>query len=258
MEVTVEEYYSKSFTEEDRHNDSFGTIQELRTKEVILQYLKEGMSILDVGGANGVYSFYFADKGYDTSIVDITPRHIERVVELNNDRVKKLKGIHIGDAINMDLGRKYDLVILHGPLYHIVKKEDRLIMLKNIKRHLNKGGIVLGFAINRYAGYFYGVRSGAILNEEYRNSVLNEIKSGFRGLGPGWYFHKAKELEDEFLEAGYNVESVKSLVGQTWMLPEIENLIKAKDGLKLLLNLSRSMEDEVNIGQDLVCISRIE
>jgi hypothetical protein len=55
-------------------------IQKLRTKELLSRYLKDyPMSILDVGGARGVYAFYLADLGHSISLFDIVPRHIADV-----------------------------------------------------------------------------------------------------------------------------------------------------------------------------------
>lgn len=257
MLESVKSYYTNMYKEENRHNDPFGLIQELRTKEIIMGKLEEGMSVLDIGGANGVYSFYLADQGFQTSILDITPRHIDLVIERNKHVKNKLEGIYLGDAVNFSIDKKFDLIILHGPLYHITNRTTRTTMINNVKKLLNPGGKILGFAINRYAGYFYGVRSGMIMDSKYKTMVLEEVRTGYREKGTGWHFHKPDELLEEFKECGLDIIDIKNVSGQLWMLPNIDDLIKNEENLSEILCITRELENELNIGQDLVCIASV-
>lgn len=257
MGKKVEEYYTEDYVEKKRHEDPFGYLQELRTREIICNVLKPGDSILDIGGANGVYSFYLADLGFDTSLLDITPLHVEEVKKENTKRKNRLTDVYLGDAIDFSIDKKFDLIIIHGPLYHITDRDLRLRMLKNVKIHLKEGGVVLGFGIHRYAGLFYGIHSGKLLEPEYKKVVLDEVKTGYRSSGPTWHFHLAEELAEEFREAGYIPEKVVNVTGQLWMLPNIEEYISSDNGLKEILDIIRELESETNIGQDLVCISHL-
>lgn len=257
MSKTAKEYYTSMYKEEDRHKDPFGIIQELRTKKILMDNIQHGQSVLDIGGADGVYSFFLADNGYKTSILDITPRHIEIVKQKNSIRDNKLDEIFLGDALNFSTNKKFDVIILHGPLYHIIDKKSRISMLNNLKKLLNPNGKILGFAINRFAGYFYGVRSGAIMNSDYKTMVLDEIVTGIRTNSTQWYFHKPNELVKEFVEAGFNVIDTKSVTSQLWMIPEIEKLLKNDSKLDEVLEISGKLENELEIGQDLVCIAKL-
>jgi len=257
MTKNVINYYLNDYDEAMRHSDPFGVIQELRTKELIGRYLlNEGMSILDVGGANGIYSFYLADLGHDVSLLDIAANHVEQAIEINSKRTNKLQGIILGDVQTFESTEKFDIIILHGPLYHIVKREKRINVLRRMKNILVSKGVILGFVINRFAGYFYGVRTGNILNREYRELVQEEIKTGIRKKAPGWYFHKPAEIQAEYQEAGLNVTAVKSVVTQIWMLPEIEIKISTSEGMKNVLDLAKEAEDHVEIGQDILCVGK--
>ena len=258
MNNNLIEYYVNKYDEGLRHRDPFGVIQELRTRELILRYLREeSMSILDVGGANGVYSFFLADLGHHVSLLDIAPNHIEKAEQLNAERDRKLEQILLGDAQTFETQVKYDLILLHGPLYHLMERDKRIAVLQRMKQLLKKNGRILGFAINRYAGYFYGVHSGAILKEPYRQIVKEEMKHGIRNKTPGWYFHTPTELTAEFEEAGLTVTASKSVTTQVWMLPDIETMIQDGDGLRLILQLAQDAEDAVQIGQDLLCVGEV-
>lgn len=252
----VIDYYTTDYNEDNRHKaDAFGIIQEYRTKELISRYLHlSKMTVLDVGGANGVYSFYLADQGHTVSLLDIVPSHIEKVKFLNEKRASQLKQIYLGDARDFSVSEKFDMIILHGPLYHIVDLKERIDLLRNMKARLNPDGVILGFGINRYAGYFYGVRSGNILDKSYRETVLKEVKSGYRNKEPGWYFHKDEELIKEFKEAGLSVRDIKSVTTQLWMIPGIEDRINDPHFLEEIMEIAMLTEDETAIGQDLLCV----
>jgi 2-polyprenyl-3-methyl-5-hydroxy-6-metoxy-1,4-benzoquinol methylase len=257
MSNSVIEYYTNNHNEAMRHNDPFGIIQELRTKELISRYLNDSaMSVLDVGGATGVYSFFLADLGHKVSMLDIVPNHIEHVENLNCKRDTKLHSIILGDAQTFETTEEYDGIILHGPLYHIIDRKKRIAVLRRMKNYLKRNGLILGFGINRYAGYFYGVRSGYILDTKYREFVTEEIKTGVRTRKPGWHFHRPDEMIAEYEEAGLCVVDIKSVVTQIWMLPGIEALIKEPANMKEILDLAKDMEDEIEIGQDFLCVGK--
>jgi 2-polyprenyl-3-methyl-5-hydroxy-6-metoxy-1,4-benzoquinol methylase len=257
MTKDVINYYLSHYNEVSRHSDPFGIIQETRTKELISRYLlHNGMSILDVGGANGIYSFFLADLGHKVSLLDIAPNHIEQAIEIDSKRTKKLHHIILGDVQTFDSKDEYDIIILHGPLYHIVEREKRINVLRKMKNILAPNGSILGFAINRYAGYFYGVRTGAILDEEYRKSIQKETKTGIRQKTPGWYFHKPIEIKQEYKEAGLKITSLKSVATQIWMLPNIDTKIRNPDEMKIILDLAKEGEDHVEIGQDILCVGK--
>lgn len=56
----------------------------------------------------------------------------------------------------------------HHPSRSPVPHHRPLTALATAEGWLAAGGIVLAFAIMRYAGYLYSVRSGKILDEDYR------------------------------------------------------------------------------------------
>ena len=72
MTTKIIDFYTHRYNESDRHQGAFGIIQELRTMELISRYLPNNRaSILDVGGATGVYSFQLADIGHRVTLLNI-------------------------------------------------------------------------------------------------------------------------------------------------------------------------------------------
>ena len=53
-------------------------LERARTQELILRHLpKPPRVVLDVGGAAGAYSFWLAESGYETHLLDPVPLHVD-------------------------------------------------------------------------------------------------------------------------------------------------------------------------------------
>lgn len=258
MKQSVVEFYNSNYDESTRHDSGFGYLQELRTKQILDKCIpKNSTTVLDVGGATGVYSFYLAEKGYAVDLLDIAPKHIAYVKKKNACVENKLKNVILGDIRNAWIPSKYDAIILHGPLYHLTDRIDRIEMLKGLRKNLSDGGVILGFAIHRYAGLFYGLRSGHILDTAYKGIVFNELDNGYNPSGPGWYYHTSKELEEEFLLAGYKIGEMLSVTTQAWMIPNLDSIFEDIDFRNEILSIAGLLERETAIGQDLVCVAQL-
>lgn len=129
-------YYSQ-FNEDGRLSDQWGQLEFERSKRLLTKYLPEPPAIIyDVGGAIGIYSFWLAKKHYHVHLIDPVPDHIEqaksRAAKINAANIQTCK---VGDARNLDFeDSSADAVLLMGPLYHLVKKVDRIQALIEAKR----------------------------------------------------------------------------------------------------------------------------
>lgn len=227
--------------------------------ELIVRYLPKGSaSILDVGGATGVYSFQLADLGHRVTLLDIVPAHIEAARSKNQGRANRPIDLITCDIRDFGSDQRFDAVILHGPMYHIAERAGRVAALARCSALLKPNGRVFVFAINRYAGYFYGVRSGAIMKPDYRRLVREEMRTGVRSRTPGWYFHTPEELQAECEEAGLRVVAKKSVVTQAWMVPDAEERIRDPEYAQQLATLARDAEDDLTIGQDMMFVAESE
>lgn len=255
MENTVVEYYTNSFSEHERHLDAFSQIQKIRTLKLFNQHLGSNQKVLDIGGATGVYSFELAKQGHQVDLLDIVPVHIEKAKKIAVSNGVELNGYHVGDAQELSFpDAMYDVVILHGPLYHITDKACRARVLNEAFRVLKPNGKVFAFAINRYAGLFYGIQSNQVLNDSYYNMLKREVKTGFRDRAPTWYFHLPDELEAEISNAKFVNIITKGVVSPVWMLPDIEEGLGNELVRHRVLEVSELVEDEPIIGQDFVSI----
>lgn len=256
MSGKVVDYYTSSFSEHERHLDSFGQIQRQRTLDILSRYLKDDLySIADIGGATGTYSFELAKAGHNVHLVDIVPVHIEKARKLSIEKGIPLSGFSVADARDLDFEDDlFDVVIIHGPLYHLTDVDDRVKVLEEARRILKPNGLLFAFAINRYAGIFYGIQSELILDDSYFEMVATESQTGFRDRAPTWHFHLPEEMEAEVTQAGFCIEATKGVVSPVWMLPEIESKLADDKEKAKVFKVAELLENEPIIGQDFVCI----
>ncbi|MCW2484591.1 class I SAM-dependent methyltransferase [Candidatus Symbiopectobacterium sp. NZEC127] len=257
MENNVVDYYTNTFNEHFRHLDAFGKIQQRRTLQLLKKYLLNKQKVIDIGGATGVYSFELAKCGHEVHLFDIVPIHIEKARKVSAETGIALHGFHVGDAQDLAFpDNTFDAVIVHGPLYHITDENSRLRVLKEAYRVLKPGGILFAFAINRYAGVFYGIKRELILDDAYFDMVSHEVKTGLRTRSPSWHFHLPEEMDAEVAKADFKHIEIKGVVGPIWMLPDVERRLEEAETQQKILRVSELLENEPIIGQDFVCIAR--
>jgi len=158
----IEQFYN-SASEETRLENGMGVFEFERIKSLIEKYITSAsLKIIDVGGGTGKYSEWLANKGHDVHLVEPVSKHIQ-IAKKRADKLKNKFKVQLGESRKLNFSDNYaDLVILHGPLYHLQKKEDRSKTILEAKRVLKKGGIVLGFAINSTASTLVGLLNGLI------------------------------------------------------------------------------------------------
>ncbi|MBR3935203.1 MAG: class I SAM-dependent methyltransferase [Oscillospiraceae bacterium] len=130
------------FNEDTRLCSKAGRIEFLTTVKYIEKYLEPGMKILDIGAGTGAYSFYFAEKGYEVSALELADNNIAVFKE-------KLKPEHKikltqGNAIDLSCyeDESFDIVLMFGPLYHLHSEEDRQKAISEAKRVAKKDAVL--------------------------------------------------------------------------------------------------------------------
>ena len=87
-------------------------------------------------------------------MVDLTPLHVERALELASGDFTAA----LGDARALAApDGSFDVVLLLGPLYHLLEREDRLCALAEARRVVPTGGLVAAAAISRFASLLDGL-----------------------------------------------------------------------------------------------------
>tara|TARA_R110002126_G_scaffold291790_1_gene458465 strand:- start:48630 stop:49451 length:822 start_codon:yes stop_codon:yes gene_type:complete len=248
----LEDFYNKA-SEETRLEKGMGIFEFERIKELIQQHIKNtNATIIDVGGGTGKYSEWLANKGHQVHLIEPVQKHIK----LAEKRAKKLKNpfsVTIGKAQDLPYKNETaDLVILHGPLYHLQKREDRVATILEAKRVLKKGGIILGFAINATASTVVGLMNGMLHANSFFEMCKQELTTGMHNAPKDFpflladaFYHKPQDLKTEFLEQDLEFINVFAVEGMIWLDNEyFANMLDKKKSktLKALQKLTENDE----------------
>lgn len=149
---TVQAYYEATVEQEwarlERHKMEFAT-----TWRAMQESIPAGSAILDVGGGPGRYSIFLSRAGHQVTLLDLSPGNVAFARAKAAELGAELCGYVEGDAL--DLSRfeeaSFDVVLLMGPLYHLVRESDRERALRESLRVLSPGGLLIAGFIARFA-----------------------------------------------------------------------------------------------------------
>jgi len=220
----LEEFY-KNAAEEKRLTYGLGPLELERNQELIVRFLAEkGGTVLDIGGGPGVYAEWLAGLGYKVFLVDPVGKHVQQAQKRSAKLKKPFKAI-LGEARSLGFeDSSADLVILHGPLYHLQERAERIAALKESYRVLKPGGALLGFAINHSISTLTGLLNGMIHDPQFYDMCLDELATGIHNAPAAWpgilseaYFHKPEQLVAEVQEAGFTGTELFAVEGMIWL-----------------------------------------
>ena len=251
--ITIIDYYQKC-NEDNRMAEN--PLEYIRCKEIISRYINQrNLSILDVGGATGAFSFWLAEQGYNVSLIDFTSKHIDIAKQHQEDKRTKLSSMIVGDARKLPYEDNYfDLVLVMGPLYHLTEKEDRLKSLMEAYRVLKPKGKMICEVISRYASMVDGLLHGLVNDPEFIPIMRNDIKTGVhidtsqsKKYFINSYFHNPNELCQEIEQSGFLFEDIIAVTGFGSTIPEVNEKLKDDNYRKTLLDTIRLVEREPSL-----------
>lgn len=252
-ENTVVNYYQISDEDSRMQNNP---LEYIRCKEIISRYLtNEKMVILDAGGATGAFSLWLAEQGHDVNLLDIIPKHIEIARRHEKEKGLKLSSAIVGDARELPFEDcSFDLVLLMGPLYHLIDRSDRIKVIKEAYRVLKPGGKVICEYISRYASMFDGFRFGLINDPEFIPIMHQDIESGLhintsktKKYFTDSYFHLPEEVAPELEEGCFIFEDLIALTSFGNILDGVEENLNNPQYKELLLKTIRMLEKEPSL-----------
>ena len=125
--------------------------------------------ILDVGAGTGAYSIPLFNEGYNVEAIELVSANIEKFKK-NNPNVKVSQGNALDLSRYQD--KSFDLILLFGPMYHLLKKEEKIKALNEIKRILKDDGVALvSYYMNDYAIISYGFLKNNIVQSKLEGRI---------------------------------------------------------------------------------------
>ena len=250
-------FYRQTQESERLTNNVKGQIEFTRTQEIITRYLPEPPAVvLDIGGGSGPYACWLAKEGYEVHLVDPVDLHIEQAEDASNQQPEHpIASISLGDARALRFSSmSSDAVLLLGPLYHLVDKNERLLALSEAYRVLRNGGVMVAAGISRFASMLDSFFENRFWDPVHRDIVQNDLETGYhRNLTEDLkyftdaYLHRPEELSSEVVEAGFQHQATLAVEGPAWLFRSVEGYWADSEQHVMVLDLIRKIEAEPSI-----------
>lgn len=247
----IELFYNRA-SEDTRLDKGMGIFEFERIKTLIEKYMPSTPAkIIDIGGGTGKYSEWLAQKGYEIHLVEPVSNHIA-IAQKRANKLKNKFSVNLGEARKLEFPSNFaDLIILHGPLYHLQRKEDRDLAIIEAKRVLKNGGIILGFAINYTASTLVGLLQGLIHKKTFFDMCKEELTTGihnpphdFPWLLAEAFYHTPEQLKNEFVNQKLTYLNMHAVEGMAWLDKEYFANMRSSRKQKTLMELIQVTEND--------------
>lgn len=247
----IELFYNRA-SEDTRLDKGMGIFEFERIKTLIEKYMPSTPAkIIDIGGGTGKYSEWLAQKGYEIHLVEPVSNHIA-IAQKRANKLKNKFSVNLGEARKLEFPSNFaDLIILHGPLYHLQRKEDRDLAIIEAKRVLKNGGIILGFAINYTASTLVGLLQGLIHKKTFFDMCKEELTTGihnpphdFPWLLAEAFYHTPEQLKNEFVNQKLTYLNMHAVEGMAWLDKEYFANMRNSRKQKTLMELIQVTEND--------------
>jgi len=240
--------------ESKRLLDGVGELERDRTQDILKRHLTGApATVYDIGGAAGVHALWLARHGYTVHLFDPVLAHVEQALTASREQAEHpIASCLVADA--RDIGRpdgSADAVLLLGPLYHLIHREDRLKALKEAHRVLKPGGRIFAATISRFASLIDGLSRDLVSDPVFLGILTQDLESGQHRNptdNPDYFtttfFHHPDELKQEMEEAGFYVEKLLGVEGPVWFMSRFSDHWKVPEKRALLLELLRTVEQD--------------
>ena len=174
----LELYYNK-FNEEKRLNSRHGQVEFVTSMKYIHKYLEQmetkkprsEIKILDVGAGTGRYSVPLSEEGYDVTAVELVKHNLGRL-KAKNSAVKAYQGNAM--KLSRFADNSFDAVLLFGPMYHLLEKDEQCKALNEAKRVVKEDGyIFVAYIMNEFSVITYAFKERHI-KEAMETGMLDE------------------------------------------------------------------------------------
>ncbi len=219
--------------EEHRLRDPRRSVEYWRTLDILRRHLPPPPArILDIGGGPGIYALTLARQGYEVTLVDPVPLHLEQARATATAARVPLHRALIGDA--RDLHREladddaFDAALLLGPLYHLPKQADRVSAWAEAARLTTATGTVVAAIATRTYACWEMLTAGKLSIPRAHETMRTQLREGiYRNdsqdprLWTTAYFHHPTEARTELEAAGLTMRTLLGVEGPAKLLADI-------------------------------------
>lgn len=224
---TVRDYYNNNVESEWERLEQ--NPYEFRINKYFMdKYIKPGDKVLDVGGGPGRYSLFFAQKGCDVTLLDLSDGNVEFAKQKAKERGLTIRAI-LGNACETDkiLNERFDHVLLMGPLYHLLEDSDRRRAVAGCLNVLKPNGILFASFISAVADIIYLLQEnpGMIGTGEFKDLTYFIEDRPFSGSGfTEARFERIRDIEP-FMN-GFGLEKLHLLGSEGILAPFKYQILK--------------------------------
>ena len=247
FDPSITSYYERAPEETRLESEPF-QLEGIRTRELIERFAPSPpATVLDVGGAGGVYARWLAAKGYRVHLLDRSPRLVRAA-----RRGGGIDSCLVGDARTLPYpSRCANMVLLLGPLYHLTEAADRVVALREAARVLVPGGLLIAATISRWASILDGVARDLFVDPRFASIVERDLDEGQHrneterlDYFTTAYLHHPRDLRAEIEAAGLALVGQFGIEGPGWLLPDLGERMADPRRREDLLRLARAVESE--------------
>lgn len=146
------------------------------------RYVQPGQSVLDLGGGPGRYSIHLAERGCRVTLADLSDGNVALARKKAAEAGVELTAMQ-ADALDGGTLPKgpFDHVLCMGPLYHLLKEEERRAAIANCLSRLRPGGVFFAAFISMYGDLLYRLGHMADWPEGIAEVDGNEVNRRYYG-----------------------------------------------------------------------------
>jgi len=264
LDPRITTHYEQEYPESERFTKSaVGRWVLLRTWDIFERHLHPAPArLLDVGGGPGIHAEHFAAAGYDVTLIDPVEVHVEQAHQRDGFAAQ------VGDARALDFeDGSFDVVVMLGPLYHLLDRSHRDLALAEAFRVLRPGGELVAETITRHSWLIDASIKGLLdqvderepggptLFDSFERTINDGLTQPPGRQGFVAYLHRPDEHRSEVVDAGFDVDALVSVESFGWMLGDLDHHLADPTNLLRAARLAEAEPSMLGAGAHLMSVS---